>query len=360
MKTRPLASEEEGKNVFDIDVLSDDERIVASIMDELAGTEGAQIRVYRDQKGRPMQYLFQAQAGDDVLGDVMGTLQEHYGAGEYRIQARAPGGVLKMNRLISVGAAPKKPDTAQPARDTGAEMINMQMQMMQQSKSDMLQMFAMMQQSQTSMIQALAAREQPAPREGLSLSDVMVLLPALSKNDGNALDTLLKGIELGKSMEGNVGGASMTDLAQSALQMISTAQATRPVPVPQPAPLPYQRPAQVPSQGQGHGDAALDSLVLELINAAARGRDPMLYAEIVIDELGEQAAVQLARNPGALDMLSSEYPVMLNHRAWFDTLLAAIGLFDEGGESDTIGQHGTDESAHGETAGTVQGDNSGH
>ena len=110
-----------------------DEQILLGVLDELASADGVQVRVYREIKGDSNEFLFQPDFCDDLLGSIMKTLQDNYGKGEYRIQARVASGQLKMNQTIKVGDGLKKPETVTvPVNNGASDMRQLQMQMMQQ------------------------------------------------------------------------------------------------------------------------------------------------------------------------------------------------------------------------------------
>jgi len=316
-----------------------DEQILLGVLDELASADGVQVRVYREIKGESNEFLFQPDFCDDLLGNIMETLQTNYGKGTYRIQARVASGQLKMNQVIKVGEGLKKPGdvVAVPVNTGMSDMMQLQMQMMQQSKNDMLQMFTMMQNSQTAMVQAMAGREPAARGEGLSIQDVLAMLPLLKGADST--EVLLKGIELGKTLapdgnndDGMIGLAkqSIAGIAEFARNMPKQ-QAPQPVQMipthapgtTRPNPLPAPAPVQTASEP---GNDDLIALVRILSRAAEKGGDPSIYAETVIDILGEDAAVELASDPHHIGNVIISFPVLEPHREWLGQVLFAVAV----------------------------------
>lgn len=66
-----------------------------------------------------------------------------------------------------------------------------------------------------------------------------------------------------------------------------------------------------------------------LCQKAASGADPVLYAELVLDNVPDETLqMLLTKQPTPLDALIAEYPAAAPHREWFavliDTLMSAM------------------------------------
>lgn len=363
---------------------SRDEQVLLNVLDELREVDGAQVRVYRATKGQPMEYLFSPHFCDDLLGSIMEQLQIDYGRGTYRIQARVPGGALKLNREISIGDMPKSkreeiereqrrgqtvPDKS---GDSMREMFAMQMQMANQSKAEMLQMFTMMQQGTQAMIQALAARPEPQRPEGLTIQDVIALLPVLQGNHADPMDTLVKGIELGKDLNGG-GETNFADVAKSALgslgsivsQIPKTPPAPpqmpvmqpRPNPLPQPvAPAPVIPPVPAEPSAQQYPPELL-SLVTILEKGGSRDGDPYSYAGILLDTLGDDEGGAVCETPENIAFIVQAFPQLLPYTAWLEKVRQCALHLLGGAEPVNIGDNDSGDitDATTDTAGTVTG-----
>lgn len=365
-----LASEQQRANVYQEDInpddyhespviLNDDEKTLLDIIDELTQSDNTIVRVYREIKGQPLQFLYQPDMSPDLLGDVMNTLQEHYGEGTYRIQARARGNSLKLNRAISVGKSlkPKITEQVQTPQNNGNDMMQMLLAMQNESKKDMQQMFLMMMNSQNEAMKAIAGRPVPEQHsDGLTVKDILALLPTLkdlmgNKNDGSQIDLFLKGLEMGKSLEGG-GESGLGELAKGALSTIATAVSSaqqnrqaNPIPAQPIAPQSRQiapqsrqiapQPQPEPDQGAGMDD--LKSLVRVLVNAARKQADPAAYTDMVLDMLGDEPTIELCSSPANIQQLLLAFPELAPYEGWVFALAAEIIILTDEPAGDIVG-----------------------
>lgn len=63
------------------------------------------------------------------------------------------------------------------------------------------------------------------------------------------------------------------------------------------------------------------SAITLLLTGAARGGYPQAYAEVALDELGDDLARLVLARPNALDQLSAMAPQVAQHREWFEHVL---------------------------------------
>lgn len=338
-----------------VEPLSSDEQVIMNALDELSTVDGAQVRVYREQKGQPLEYLFSPPFSDDLLTSIFETVQIEYGKGTYRIHARTPAGLLKMNRQINVGEPPKskqkKLDEPVPVKDNSMmEFMQMQMHVQQQAalqaKTDMMAMFTMMQNSSSEMIKAMAGREQPH-NDGLGIKDVLALVPLLTGGKSDATEVLLQGIKLGREFAdgGNGGGDGFGDMAKLALGSIGDivkagqmqqAQQPQPAPVQQ---LPQQRQANPVPVQQPVDDTEADLLALGrvLTTGAKREGDPDSYAVMVADMMGDDQALELCSVPENMQLIMQRFPALQAHGDWLESVrLSVIDLLTGETEPDTL------------------------
>lgn len=326
---------------------SQEERALEKLLDDLAGESEVQITVHRDMGGNKLEYLYRPDVCDNLLGSIYETLQIEYGKGRYRVQARDANGGLRINRALNVGEPPRsvKERTQIPAaRDNGgqSEIVAMMMQMQQQAQRDTVALFTTMQQSQAQMIQAMMNRPEPHHPDGLQLRDVLQLLPTLKDLMGggqkeSGIDLLLKGIELHKELAGNGGGETgFVDILKSGigqLGAIAAASAAKqpamPTPIQQARPVPIrQNPIPAETRNEPMPDSPDDSpmtiIVPTLIAGARRNSDPSLYAELVLDLLGDEDAAIIAAQPDIAAQLAASVPALAPHIEWVNLVVGHL------------------------------------
>ena len=213
---------------------------------------------------------------------------------------------------------------------------------------------------QTSMIQSMVALKE---------------LSAPSQENKSSTDLILEGVKLVNEIRGDEGGggeANMYSLLQKAMGefggALTAAQtmqgaipptgapqvAPGPVAMPQPAPvpgieqaaptsspaaLPVDEPASQPGQAQNMsadphpsaggnlaapGLAAFQPYVTWLLNMARENKDPSLYAELLVDNMGAEMSYAWIADPQGQAVLIQQFPSINEHREWFDALGRAI------------------------------------
>lgn len=336
-----------------------EESALQNLLDDLSDTEGAQISVYRVQRGKPLEFLFNPDFCDNLLGAILSQLQLEYGKGLYQIQGRLTNGSLKVNRQISVGEPPasmrREPAPVQRVdngSDMMASMMQMQMQMMTQSRADMMAMMQANNESQTRMVTALMGRPERDAPESLGIKDIFQFLPTLKDLIGGGqksddMKVFMQGIEFARSVQG--GGDSdntFTDLLKTGLSNIGAlsalmpkqAEAPRPV---QRAPVPVQHaaevvrePEQAPAQ-TSQGDADLMAICMRVLHTGiTRDSDPTAYACVLMDMVGDEQAIMLVNHPQYVAIVCQQIPEATDKTAWLEALRDAVNELsaDEGGD----------------------------
>jgi hypothetical protein len=151
---------------------------------------------------------------------------------------------------------------------------------------------------------------------------------------------LLQGITLARELredaspaDNSIGGmlrsVLQSPLMAQAVQAASSPPAPRPAPTAQKPALPAPPTPPQPTHSEGSDVNMLHYYYGVLCQKAASGADPVLYAELVLDNV-DDATLQtlLTKQPTPLDALMAEYPPAVPHREWFasliDTLMSAM------------------------------------
>lgn len=330
-----------------------------SMMAELAGTSSSKVTVYRVVKGQPLGYVFAC--SPDAFS--LDTLRDKYNGGEFRLFISKDGQLWK-NRTVYV--EPKQVSQAgEPAPTETATVAAM----LREGFDKQAQLFA-----QVLRTVAAPPPPPPSPFAGINLVEAAtaistllatlrpttppVITPPQGITPDRAIDMMMKGFELAREMKGDGGGEEpsmlgiLRDLIKSPMlaQAVAAtaAQAQAPAapriaqprppgqPQPQPtAPQPAQSFASETPAPQPQPDAMkalMNQYLGMLVHHAAAGSDPLLYADLVLDNLDEGTLRELLnRPPSAVDALIADYPPIAQHREWFETLVKAIAdaLADE-------------------------------
>ncbi len=321
---------------------------VDALSEMLAGLSGAstsRITVYRIVKNQPPSYVFEC----DPSSFSMDDLRDKYNGGEFRLYIMKDGRLWKNMRVV---VEPKQifsgHDPAPPAQSHVSELMAM-----------MRDGFA----SQAAALrEALAARNGPSMFSGMDLPAVITAAaaaitalrpppppPAAPPPDttAQAIDMFMRGMEIATNMRENAApadnsiGGMLRDVLKSPV-FAAAVQAAVPAPAPQapiqraanPTALPQPQPPQVshaktaaqPAQSQPQPDDDMLGYYLGfLCQKAAAGTDPVLYAELVLDNLSDdQLGPMLARGPLLIEDFIAKYPPVAEHRAWFEAMIQAV------------------------------------
>lgn len=103
-----------------------------------------------------------------------------------------------------------------------------------------------------------------------------------------------------------------------------------------PGPAASSPPAAAADEGPTP-EQRIRSAVTLLLTGAARGGYPQAYAEVALDELGDDLARLVLARPNALDQLAAMAPQVTQHREWFDQVLQhARQLLEAPAETDGL------------------------
>lgn len=311
---------------------------LSEMMAGLQGANNSRITIYRIVKNQPPSYVAEC----DPASFSMDDLREKYRGGEFRLYVMKDGRLWK-NMRVFIEPPPHQPMEAAPAASHIGDMLTV-----------MREGFA----AQASLLrEAVGAR--PAPTSLFANADLPAIITAISgaivalrppapalppvvDTSKSAIDMFIQGITLAKELredsspqDNSIGGMLRTVL-QSPLMAQAVQAATAPPAAPQrPAPqkqqaLPNPQPTQPQSQPQPTQPEGSDVNMLHyyyglLCQKAASGADPVLYAEIVLDNVDDDTLnTLLAKQPTPLDALIAEYPPAEPHRAWFATLIDTL------------------------------------
>ncbi len=403
-----LARESAPKIEEEIDAIPDDDNL-EGFLNELGDEGGGTLSVYRSghRIGRNFgkAYCFSGQVSDYDLPSLLDKLRDEYNGGEFRIQIRVNGRIVK-NKVIEVEppqnnrskAEPEKQQQQQP--DIASLLMTFQQSMAEQTRAQQDQMRDLMlsqaQQTQTVLLEIIKAgngggNNAPPP---MSVADVIALAKSMAPKEDN-FELFLRGLEMGKDMGGkgdgdesllqsviNTVGGPLVDMAKAAaVAQASAGQQSQSYQVAGNGVQYAERPelpasiaagasnADAVSQGQKSsednqvktGDAMnfqqlqqLQPYIQILANAAALDADVETYANLIIDQVPWETIEFALGSDENYEKLFEAAPALKNWRQWFDDLREVVLLLlqqekeqtKNTGEDDVNGIHGESGSAH--------------
>jgi len=343
-KTRTLAAE--GEELLDdvVDVTEEPDSIEHELDGVLAHVdedEQVEVRVHRlTPPGQANKFIDAFLPSDFSLE----ALRNKWGGGEYKITLMALGseGPPKIitYRKIAIESLPDAPETPQN-QVAGLDSILTFMKASlekQADKSDRLMEL---------MLTAFAGNRAPAApavdpmaiqQSTLAMMVSMKEFMGGNKSEGNNLDALMRGIELANELGGSKGEAGSTDVLMAAIkefgaplmqlaQQEKEAQTVKNLGKPRlGSDKQTQKQSAVSTQPAGDDPMLMWKMQLKFLTAqAAANRDPVLYANMVYDQVGLDQVRQFFVNvPDPLGELIKIQADVANHREWFSDLIVEL------------------------------------
>lgn len=295
-------------------------------------------------------------------------LRDEWGGGTYMLYFRKPNGQLKTKRSVSIIA--KK---APAPLDRTAELLAA----LQGKKGDdntglILQLMQSQQKATTDMIVAMIGAQGNNKAQGMGPTELVALLGAIQglnksgdKNSGSSLDELLKVLKVAKELGGNGGEddgwlGKLATLAGPLLEKLGDRSnetpaplARRPIPVsatviPDPTSGARPRPAPAAADSNVGAETAppvetetpegndmnlrligwLRETLKVVLDKAEKNKDPVLYADYVLDNLPEGLSVDVIlpalKAEDALDRLAFFDARVPRYRDWLEEFRDAM------------------------------------
>lgn len=349
--TETVEEEESGREI----VLSDDELAVEAeesaldgLLSEFQGAENVSVNVYRQGDGKNMSFLFKTTPEEMTGGDIMERCRDKFGTGDYRMHVRQ-GRRIVANKPYSV-EAPKEPAEIIAPQNNNSDIIAL-------IQSQNTQMATLFQSTMQAMAEAIKGSHAAQPAvDPVAMQQSMIQGIAAMKQiaDGDkkepgAVEMLVKGIELAKDLAPKSGETNTMDLLSKGLEMFPmlakageiTGHTNPPVSLPGHEPVHALKgpPQQPPNPAPGNTPATEDDTKRKeqeaffmqakanlafLCNQAQNNRDPELYAELILDQMGAEKVVEFIGHEDALDQLTKLEPTVGVYKGWFLALRDAI------------------------------------
>ena len=311
--------------------LDDELSKVDALVSEFRGVDDTSLSVFRQGVGKNnLAFLFSSTPDDMGGSDIMEKCRDEYGGGDFRMHVRDNAGLVR-NVGFSVEAPKEKPE---PEKSEGLGIAEL-MTIMQTSNDKMMMMF---QSTMAAMAEAFKGQQNnqpafdPIAAQTAIIQSVATLkgLTEDKKPSKDPIDMLVQGVTLAKEIAGKDGETNSSDILLEAIKQfaptITTAASQAGAGNPQIPGAP-----QPPGDPQAEADAArevqmnMQKMVIKgqvdfLVNCAKANKDPELYAELLLDQVGPDMAVSFVNQPDAMEKLAAINTEVLQYRIWFEEL----------------------------------------
>lgn len=363
-------------------------------MAQYIGESGAKIYIYdMDEKGANGSGVFieKMLLSDLEHDELMERLRDvHYG-GDFKLQIRNKRGHIETYQNVSV-VRKERPKDEKEKKDDIAAIIeavkgdqsnssDMLTAMMAQQQQNMQMMMQQSQQQMTLLIEAMKANK-PDVSNQPTMADMMGMMVSMKELSGgnekevDPMEQFLNGLKMGKEM-GDTGGndnilqtaiktlgpsiaeatTALTNMPKTPTMPAQVAPRQRPMTEPQlaaPTPEPEASKEEVLQvrvpgqennpQTEPNGDPEMDQQqlmvkmqsLLEMCHGAATiNADPETYANLLLDQVGEELARQYIGDNDRYEQLFVFVPALVEHREWFDDLRGIIISYLENSDEDS-------------------------
>jgi len=292
-------------------------------------SDDAYIAVYKQKgTGKESMSLVGKWPGDEFPSseDLLLFLRDNYGGGSYRVHVRI-NGRLAANNLVSVEEPLKRVNTSNN-NEPIIQLLEKQQLMINELYNKM----------------ATQNAPQPAPSRREMLEEMSLIASMFNGgggSQGRGFSDIARDIQAIKEISPMLGLGGpveekdpFNDLIEKAAPLFQHAM-TQPQPQPK-----KENPAMM---RQALINAQIKTGITTLVNAAAKGRDPGEYADLVLDNLGDDMARQYAIGPEAFKKVVGFVPQAKQYENWFADLSEHIkaqlgepskfsGLYDDDGD----------------------------
>ena len=350
------------------DVEDDEISAADALIDEIRGEEETTVNVYRIGAGRGKEtFLYAASPEDITAKDIMERCRDQHGGGDFKMVTRDANRIVKSARF-SVEKAIAGEVVEKKSEGIGTTEL---LAIMQQNNT---QVMAMFQSTMTAFAEAFKGNQTPAFDPNAATKTIMESVAAMKSLTDAPKDTsgqdmvkmLVQGVELASKLTSKDGETNSYDfLAKMVDSLPALAEAAKNIPTMgapgAPGGGPHMDPKTEESVKREHQQAQEKAMwkmnVGMLVAWAQQGRDPELYAELILDQMGRERVLEFISHPDALERLASYNNDVFTYRGWFLALKEEIESILSEEQNLTPGDGASDTPIEGElaTAGEADG-----
>ena len=334
--------------------LDDELSKVDALVSEFRGVDDTSLSVFRQGVGKNnLAFLFSSTPDDMGGSDIMEKCRDEYGGGDFRMHVRDNAGLVR-NVGFSVEAPKEKPEPEKPDGLGIAEILAI----MQTSNDRMMTMFTS---TMATFAEAFKGGQNQQPQFNpidaqRSIIESVAALKGLTEDKRppkDPIDMLVQGVTLAKEIAGKDGETNSSDILLEAIKQfaptITTAATRGGVPGSPQIPAGPSAPVDPQAEADAQREVQLNmrNMVIKgqvdfLVNCAKANKDPELYAELLLDQVGPDMAVNFVNQPDAMDKLVAINAEVLQYRIWFEELKRHIleMTTEDSDESPTPGDNG--------------------
>lgn len=288
------------------------EDIINDLNDE---TDDVELRVYRQSAlgGKASMTFLDAFPPDKfTLSQLQVYLKDKYGGGDYRIHVRA-GGHVRANRLISIEAP--KDDKRSNISEAGDILSSVLGEMRRQNER---------------MLELMHSRNNDDDQEEKVLSKMMkykaLFGSETSHQSSGGLGQIKETLELFAMLGINLGGGAeketgFMDILEKSLPVVLSGMSQQSRQLPQPQQTQYKQNPIQPEDDIMLKEIMIKNGLNQLLVAAQKNSDPGMYAQLVLDQFGEQRVLEFFSNPEQIDKIIKTNPKLAEHIEWFELLI---------------------------------------
>lgn len=267
----------------------------------------------------PMEHVGSFQPDEYSFGQLLEHLRKNYGGGLYRIYLRA-GGKTIGNSLVRIAAA--VPSSGAPA-SVGGEVSQVVAQILGPLQAVQQQLLDYVK-TQAAPVQASSRREW--------LEELVIMQKLFGGNGGGGggglsqvqeiLDFLPR---LGVTINGKTEKEeeSFSDIADKFLPVVNRVldNQYRQNAAQRPPVVPSNQPQKTSESESMIAGILFKNAIKAALRAAQKKSDPALYADLIIDQLGEEKVREYLNDPGFAGKLIKMAPEIAQFASWFDELI---------------------------------------
>lgn len=333
-----MAAKKDEKITESADLHEPEEMGLLNVLSDLGGIEDVKVSVYRTGREYHGKQIFIASMAPEEFS--LEYLRDKCGGGDFRIHIRKDGGLIA-NRAVSVEKQKEKTDV-----ETLAEMMKQNnIQNNQNQNSDGLERMVETMSTGFSqlgqMLIQMQSNQAPAPApvdptaQMTSMLAMMASMKDIMSNKEpviNPMDGILKGIELAKEIVPKEGEANTFDVLLESIKTFGKPIAemagqltNKTLPNNTINHLPAGMPQKQPQAPQPPNEGAMFKILVKhqvsmLLKQAARGADPGLYADLILDQLSEDQIQKFLGDPNWFANITAIVPEITNYQDWFTQL----------------------------------------
>lgn len=288
---------------------------LSQLLAELDSSGAVTIKVERMREGKRPEYV-----GDmSPAGFTLAQLQERFGGGEYALTVFDSARRYVKRSTVAV-ASPFKPAAAVAPEIGGLEKFTQAITAQLQQQGQLLQLLLMQGRAPA----AVTTADPQSMRH--QLLEEMQLMKGIIGNGGGGvgpdkvLELLMKGMEIAK--ETGSGGKDWTDVAGKAIDVLGEplAQLMQTAAIAQPHAQAPGAPRLAPTSQPQPKVNPMQQYLDFLVKKAAAGSDPVLYADLVLDNVSEAMVRRFLAVPDPVAQLAQFDSRVSLHAEWFRDL----------------------------------------